>query len=179
MIVVVIVGVLAALAVYGTRKYIISSKTSEATQMLGSIKSAQEVFFSDNMTYLDVSGGHALNDLSTFYPTSTPGKAKWAWGGGTGAIPDAWRALNVKTDGGGLYFTYGCAAGAVGDAVAAPGIAVFNKSVLPTVTNWPTAVNGPWYVAKAVADLDGDGNDSTTYVAASFTEQIFGGSNGE
>ena len=42
--VVIIVGVLATLAVYGVRRYILSSKTSEAISMMASIKSAEEAF---------------------------------------------------------------------------------------------------------------------------------------
>ncbi|HEY6078698.1 MAG TPA: prepilin-type N-terminal cleavage/methylation domain-containing protein, partial [Polyangiaceae bacterium] len=41
MIVVVLVAVLSALAVYGVRKYILTSKTGEAVQMLGAIRAAQ------------------------------------------------------------------------------------------------------------------------------------------
>ncbi len=38
MAVVIIVGVLATLATYGVRKYVFSSKTTEAIHMIGSIK---------------------------------------------------------------------------------------------------------------------------------------------
>jgi hypothetical protein len=147
--------------------------------MLGSIKGGQEAYYNDMMVYLDVSQVHAIPDLSTFYPTSTPGGKKWQWGMGTGAIPDAWRALNLTTDGGGLYFTYGCAAGSKDDAVAAASTSVFSKAMMTSVSNWPATVGRPWYVIKAVGDLDADGKDATTFLAASFTEQIYMESNGE
>jgi type II secretory pathway pseudopilin PulG len=173
MIVVVIVGILASLAIYGTRKYILSSKTAESTQMIGAIKAAQEVYLGDTMSYLDVSGSHSISDTSTFYPATVPAKKKWAWGGGTGAVADAWRALNVQTDGSGVMFIYGCAAGDRNDPVAAPATSIFGKSHVPTLTNWPATHSGPWYVVKAAADLDGDGKAASVYVAASFTDQIF------
>ena len=44
MIVVVIVGILGTLAVYGTRRYISSSKTGEAIQLIGSIKAGEEAY---------------------------------------------------------------------------------------------------------------------------------------
>ena len=41
MIVVAIIGVLAALAVYGVRKYVLNAKTAEARSSLGAIGKAQ------------------------------------------------------------------------------------------------------------------------------------------
>jgi type IV pilus assembly protein PilA len=168
MIVVAIVGILAALAVYGVRKYVIASKTSEATQMIGSIKSAQEAYRSDAFTYLDVSGTHSLADLSSFYPTTTPANRKYGWGDTTTAVGQRWRALNVAPAGA-VYFTYGCAAGEATDPVADYHTTGVNMT---TVTNWPTNSVGSWYVVKAVGDLDGDGVKQE-WVSGSFTEQIF------
>ena len=172
MIVVAIIGILASLAVYGVRKYILASKTTEATQMIGSIKSAQAAYRGDTFNYLDVSGIHALPDMTTFYPTQSPKGGKYAWGGGTDPISKAWATLNVQTDGG-VYFAYGCAAGGSNDPVAAQATSVFGKIHDPQATNWPTVINGPWFVVKAIADLDGDGKVASMYESASFTESIF------
>ena len=81
MIVVVIVGVLATLAVYGVGKYILSAKTSEAVSMMTSIKSAEEAFKGETFVYLDVSGSFAD---ANFFPTITPGKTKVDWNGAPG-----------------------------------------------------------------------------------------------
>jgi prepilin-type N-terminal cleavage/methylation domain-containing protein len=165
MIVTVIVGVLAVLAVYGVSKYIASSKTGEAIQMIGSIKAAQESFKDETFSYLNVTG-----DLTKFYPTnSKPGQIKVGWGGaGEGATN--WKALGVNP-GGAVLFQYACSAGTAAQNVESPG------SDIP-LGNWPTALGQPWYAVKAVADLNAGGS-RTVYVAASFTNQIFSAHEGE
>jgi len=164
MVVVAIVAVLATLATYGVRKYIASSKTSEAIYMIGAIKIAQETYKQDTFTYKDVSQVNALSDYTTFYPSPAPLKRqKMAWGGGTSAVANAWRELGVGATAPVMY-TYGCAAGPGSMAPAAPGI---------TIGNYPSAATGtPWYLIKAVADLDGD-DVIGTFVGTSFTAEIF------
>jgi type IV pilus assembly protein PilA len=159
MAVVVIVGILAVLATYGVRKYVLSAKTSEAIQMIGSIKAAQENYKDETFAYLDVSGS-----LTTYYPMSSPGKKKYQWGGGTDAVATNWRRLGV-TAAAPVQFGYACTAGT---ATAAP-----TQLSGITVANWPTAARGePWYVVQAAGDQDGDGVRSI-YVSASFAGQIF------
>jgi type IV pilus assembly protein PilA len=167
MIVVVIIAVLATLAVYGVSKYIASSKTGEAVQMIGSIKAAEESFRDETFQYLDVSG-----DLSTFYPDNdTPGQKKVQWGAGTDDVANNWRILGV-TPSGPVLFVYAATAGTGTVVPAAPGAGI-------TVGQWPTAAPGePWYVVKAKADLD-PGGAETVYVAPSFTNQIFSANEGE
>ena len=104
MVVVAIVGVLAVAAVAGYRKYVISSRLAEATNMLSGIKQRQEAYRAETGYYLPVSGTLAANQaapFNTLYPhclagLTVPGKEKVAWGlpgtcpnaccpGGTGA----------------------------------------------------------------------------------------------
>src|SRR5689334_15244527 len=114
--VVVIVGVLATLAVYGVRQYILSSKTSEAISMMSSIKSAEEAFKGETFAYLDVSTD--FSDAS-FYPKSQLSEpaskfGKHAWR--TTATPDLqakWMMLGVEPDGP-VLFSYAVVAGAAG-----------------------------------------------------------------
>ena len=164
MIVIAVVAILATLAVFGVRKYILASKTSEATEMIGAIKSAQEQYKAETFTYKDISKVNALADYSTFYPSTTPLKrSKMAWGGGTDDIAKGWHELGVAAAAPVMYI-YGCAAGPGSMAPAAPGIAI---------GNYPTAPTGqPWYLIKAVADLDGNGSVGT-YVGISATAEIF------
>jgi type IV pilus assembly protein PilA len=165
MAVVAIVAILAMLGTIGVRKYIRASKTSEAVGMIAAIKTAQEAYKADTFGYKDISGANALADYSTFYPTTTPLKSgtKMSWGGGTDAVANGWRELGVAAAAPVLYI-YGCAAGPGSMAPAAPGI---------TIGNYPTAATGqPWYLIKAVADLDGDGTVGT-YVGTSLTAEIF------
>lgn len=163
MIVVVVVAVLATLASYGVMNYVRSSKTSEALNMIAAIKAAQESYKSETFTYLDVSQSGSLDDMSSFYPTTKPGNFKTSWGAGDGKVAVAWRTLGV-TSSAPLYFVYGCAAGPGSVKPAAPGM---------TVDNWPDSPTGePWYVVKAVGDLDGD-EQTSLFVSASFTAGIF------
>ena len=164
MAVVAIIAILAGLAVYGVRKYILAAKSSEATEMIGAIKTAQEQYRAETFVYKDISKVGALSDYSTFYPATTvPKRKKIAWGGGTDDIANGWRELGVSASAPVMYI-YGCAAGPGSVAPAAPGI---------TIGGYPTAATGqPWYLIKAVGDLDG--NDTVgTWVGTSITAEIF------
>lgn len=171
MITVVIVGILAALAVYGVGKYIRSSQSSEAIQMIGSIKTQQEAYKAEMLSYLDVSGTMSLANAS-YYPSSAVGQKVWGWGDVSTAVGRNFRLLGVTTSSP-VRYGYACAAG--GSNVAPVG---HNLPTL-TVANWPAAATGtPWYVVSAIGDLDGDGTLSA-YASASFTGQIFIDSEGE
>jgi prepilin-type N-terminal cleavage/methylation domain-containing protein len=169
MIVVVIVGILGTLAVYGTRRYISSSKTGEAIQLISSIKSGEEAYKDETFSYLDVTGS-----LKTFYPSNPkPGQAKVMWGGGDANIVARWNSIGVQPTAP-VLFVYACRAGGPDDKVDDPSD---NGDI--SVGNWPTTAPGtPWYVVKARADLD-SGGTLTTYVAPSFTNQIFSANEGE
>lgn len=167
MIVVVIIGVLATLAMYGTKRYITSSKTGEAVQFIGTIKAAEETYKDETFQYLKVS-----DSLTDFYPKSPHrGQYKVQWGGEPQASLDKWTMLGVHPSGP-VWFVYACTAGGAEDAIAAPGDGI-------TVTNWPSGTQGaPWYVVKAVADLDESGPE-TVYVSANFSNQIFSANEGD
>jgi type IV pilus assembly protein PilA len=156
--------------VYGVRKYINSSKASEAIQMLGSIKAAQETYKAETFSYLDVSGSHSLS-MSTFYPTTSPSNKAYGWGDISTDQGKAFQTLGVVADAP-VRFAYGCAAGDGSNAIPGPGTST-------AVANWPTASGGaPWYVVRAVGDLDADGIQSI-YASASFTGQIIVDKEGE
>lgn len=169
--VVAIVGILSTLAVYGVRKYILSSKASEAIQMIGSIKAAQEAYKAETFAYLDVSGAHTLSGTSGFYPTESPSNQAVGWGALTTDQGKAFRTLGVQATAP-VRFTYGCAAGDGSNAIPSHGTS-------QTIANWPTESGGvPWYVVRAVGDLDGDG-DQSVYASGSFTGQIIIDKEGE
>jgi prepilin-type N-terminal cleavage/methylation domain-containing protein len=166
--VVAIVAILATLAVFGVSKYIQSSKASEAIQMLGSMKAAQEQYRAETFAYLDVSGSHTLTG---YYPTATPSRKAWGWGDTSTDQGKAWQTLGVTADAP-VRFAYACAAGDGSNAIPAPGVST-------TVANWPTSSGGvPWYVVRAIGDLDDDGLQSV-YVSSSFTGQIITDHEGE
>lgn len=169
MITVAIVGILATLATYGVKKYLHSSKSQEAIQMIGAIKAAQEQYKADTFVYRDVSGSHSLA-ASTWYPTTSPTNKVYAWGDTSTDQGKAWKELGVTTDAP-VRFAYGCAAGSANDSVPAAGMSF-------AVTNWPTTSSVPWYVVRATGDLDGDGVQSV-FISSSFTGQIFIDKEGE
>jgi prepilin-type N-terminal cleavage/methylation domain-containing protein len=166
MIVVVVVSVLALIAIYGTNRYIANSKTTEAVQLIGSIKAAEESYKDETFTYLDVTG-----DLTTYYPSNPKrGQFKVQWGGAPTDIAAKWGTLGVQPAGP-VAFVYACVAG---DGTAAP-----PSPSGVTVKGWPTTAQGtPYYVVKAIADLD-PGGPETTYISPSFTNQIFSANEGD
>jgi type IV pilus assembly protein PilA len=164
MAVVAMVGILAAIATVSVKKYIASSKTSEAVHMIASIKIAQETYKDETFAYLPVS-----TSATDFYPNNAkPGQQKMNFPGTAGNLT-AWQQLGVVSDAP-VLFVYACWAGAAGLKPTATGSDI-------TVGNWPTAAsNKPWYVVKAKADLDGDGVD-TVFITGSFTGELFAQNN--
>lgn len=162
MIVVVIVGILSALAVYGVRMYIQSTKTSEAGAIINSIRAAQEVYLQDTFVYLNVSASNYAN----LHPSATPGNFKRSWAGdGDSATTSAkFRELGVTVDSG-VYYSYGVVAGRTGEAIPTPPTAKKNFG-------FPTNATQPFYVVIAKGDLDGDGTFS--YVMAhSMSSEVY------
>jgi type IV pilus assembly protein PilA len=171
MIVIVIVGVLAVLAVVGYRKLILSAHTSEATSMVQSIRTAQEAYHAETQTYVSTSA----NITSGLYPTNAPSNQKWGWGAGiAGVCPplpansiNCWSALPIHVDSAVMY-GYATVGGLAG-SVAFP-------TPMPTINGGtitlPAATPMDWYFIGAVGDTDGDGT-KTTVVGTSFTNDLF------
>lgn len=144
MIVVAIIGVLAALAIYGVRKYLTNAKTAEARTALGRLaKDAQTAFEKETMSQDVVALGTKEDIAHTLCPEAPPvpatigdvsnGKyqsqpSDWAAGG--------WPCLKF-TMSDPQYFMY---------------------SYEPSST---AGVAGSTFTATANGDLDGDGNPST------------------
>lgn len=157
--VVVIVGVLATLAVYGVRKYVFASKSSEAMTMITSIKANQEAFKDETYAYLDVSQG----SLTRLYPNQTPGRFKAAWSNPTHPDFTRWEQLGVDPNGP-VAFGYAVTAGAAGTALTA----LTTEQNL----NFPVSTTEPWYIVVARADHDGDGVQSLV-VSSSLTREVY------
>lgn len=166
MAVVVIVGVLATLATVSLRRYVFASKTAEPVVMIGSIKAAQESYRDETFTYLQITPAGDFLSTSSAYPqgaqTEPPGRKKWNWENSSGPDYDQWRRLGVSTNQPVIY-GYTCVAGEADDSLPQP-------FVDRTIT-WPTPA-GPWYVVRAIADKDGDGQLSI-FVGSSFTNEIW------
>ena len=170
-IVVVIVGILTTLAVFGVSRYLRKSKTAEAVQMIGAIKAGQEAFFDETFRYYDVSGGLADSNL---YPTAEGG-ANWTskiqWG--AGEMATRWATLGVAPAAP-VQFRYATTAGLPTEM---PNDGIFGTGIdynLAAVASRPSH----WYIALAVGDLDGDGVRSV-FIGSSFTNEIFSQNAGE
>ncbi|HEY3234195.1 MAG TPA: type II secretion system protein [Polyangiaceae bacterium] len=161
MVVVVIAGVLVTLAVFGVRRYLYAAKTSEAIQMIGSIKAHQESYKDETFHYLDVSSG-----VDAYYPMEVkPGKKKYAWVNPGHPNYAKWEELGISTNSP-VQFGYVTKAGAAADTVPQPG-----EGVSQTM-GWPSPAGEPWYWVKAVGDQDGNGVYSG-YVGSSFVSEIY------
>ncbi len=171
-IVVVIVGIMATLAVFGVSQYLRKSKTAEAVQMIGAIKAGQEAFFDETFRYYNVSGGLADSNL---YPAAEGASwtSKIQWGGGDAEMASRWATLGIAPAAP-VQFRYATTAGL---PTAMPNDGIFEAGVaynLAAVAARPSH----WYIALAVGDLDGNGVRSV-FIGSSFTSEIFSQNAGE
>ncbi len=158
MIVVAIIAVLATLAVYGVKRYVLAAKTSEASEMIQVIKGAQEAYKDETFTYLDVSG-----DLDTLYPMKKAdlGNKKTQWGAGDTDDAKNWKRLGVTANAP-VQFGYSCVAG---DANA-------SVSGVPAALNYPSKPGTPWYVVQALADRD-ENKVYARVIGSNFTDELY------
>ena len=144
MIVVGILGILAAVALVGYQQYKLRAKNAEATAVLADVRIKQESYRATFHQYADPSGGTTTAD---YMPDGTPDEEARSWTLGVEAAKlAAWRQLGVEPDHG-VYFSYVCVAGA-------PGVtdSLGNFAGLDIDTS-----NDFWYAARALQDLDEDG----------------------
>lgn len=170
MIVVCIVGILAALAIYGIRRYQQSAATGEATATLQSIRGAEEAFRAETLMYggcISTSPAPAIVAALTvndFYPrvanAATLNDQKMQWGG-AGNMLSCTRALGIQSAGA-VRFTYGVMAGVPGAGLTptAPGGALLTFTPLE-----------PWFTGVALADRDSDGTFARVTVY-SFSNEV-------
>jgi prepilin-type N-terminal cleavage/methylation domain-containing protein len=164
MIVVVIIAVLSTLAVYAVSGYVRAAKMSEAPEMLQSIKAAQESYKDETFTYLSVSP-----NLDSLYPTKKAdlSDAKTQWGAAdSGDILKNFQSLGVSS-GAPLRFGYACVAGSGGT------LPTDSEVDLTGTLNYPGSPGGPWYVVKAVGNIDTGNEDLSIFISSSFTDEIY------
>lgn len=153
MIVVVIIGILAAVSMVGYRKYVARARMSEATAMLAEFAAKEQLYFLDNGQYTE-----AHNSVSVAYPSTSEAAGEFWPLDPTNAtfdsartpvavapLPTSWRTLGIRPRWNQLFCTYMVNAGASGSAL--PG------TVGPTL--WASAPNVPWFYAMAVCNLGG------------------------
>ncbi|WP_437301310.1 type IV pilin protein [Sorangium sp. So ce426] len=152
LVVVAMVGVLAALAMVGYRRYMNAAGIAEPKAVIQGIRGAQESYKAEMLTYLSVS-----STLSNWYPSTTLGDHKTAWSNPSHGDFANWRMLNVTTDGA-VRFGYATVAGETGGLDQNTGT-TYTWAGLPMspLLDPQFAPSGPWYVVQAAGDRDGDG----------------------
>jgi len=166
MIVVAIIGVLAALAIYGVRRYVFTAKTAEAKEGIGRIaKDASSAFNAERMagTVLPLGSTAAgSNQLCWGSATMTDGLIPAAVTAIQGrkyqSSPSEWNAGSSSGPGGGAA-GFAC----LGFSMQDPQYYQYGYMTACTSTNCDG--DGDQFTAHAHGDLDGDGSVSTYYLA--------------
>jgi type IV pilus assembly protein PilA len=175
MIVVVLVGILALLAVVGYRRWVQSAFLHEAQDMVANIRTAEESYRAETGGYLRVSNGLGV---PFDYPATTPGNFKKAWGDtcGTCVKPTSWQALGVNPSAP-VMFGYSVLAGddtTPPTTAGVPSISINGAAPL----DLSTLGTGPWYVVEADGDSNGDGKFTRVFGLSS-TNQLYVDREGE
>ncbi|MBM4358812.1 MAG: prepilin-type N-terminal cleavage/methylation domain-containing protein [Deltaproteobacteria bacterium] len=154
MIVVAIVGILAALAFFGIRKFLIAGKAkADADSAMLGIASAIRAYYDANRGYLDCS-----SDYDDYYPVA-PNDQKHVLNNPGHPDFGCWSLYNVRM--GPTYMSFAVRAGTKNDSPPASPIAG---------VNFPKPKE-PWFVLVGTLDLD---NDKTfaRYVTSSFSPGV-------
>jgi type IV pilus assembly protein PilA len=168
MIVVVIVGILAMLAVVGYRKLVQSSHVSEATGMIQNIRVAQEAYHSETQQYANIS-----NSPTAWYPAAPVYSVMTAWGlACSNCTAVNWTMLPLHVDGP-VVFGYATTAGPANTAITPPSVTVDGSTVTFQV---PTT---DWYFVAAEADLDGVAGTTTDVYGTSLSNQLLVSNEGQ
>lgn len=152
MMVVVILGILAVIAIPRYQTYVYKSKTAEAIGFLSEIKAHQEAYRADFGQYCNVSA-----TATNWWPTDNPGDTPAAWPDtGVGAT---WLQLGAVPPGRRVLFSYVTVAGAPG-----------------TTPGWGSGLGYDgrdfWFVSRAIGDLDAD-NTNVLFESYSHGQGIF------
>lgn len=165
MIVIVIMGVLASLAIYSMTGYIQSSKTAEAREVLLGIMAGQDAYKGEVGNYLDVTGPISSTTFYPYDPTFN-GKTVIQWGavdacsvGGVSCLAN-FNALGVVVNTP-ARFRYASTTVATGTAPTVP--SAFSSSFNSGNVTTPV----PGYVVLAASDLEGNGDGVYTAVVGS------------
>ncbi|WP_438002616.1 type II secretion system protein [Sorangium sp. So ce321] len=164
LVVVGMVGILAALALVGYRRYMNAAGIAEPKAVMQGIRGAQESYKAEMLVYLNVSSA-----LDAWYPSGTLNDRKRAWNDTTHADAANWRQLNVTTDGA-VRFGYASVAGNGSSFVATPhsGFTWHGVPQAP-LTDPQFAPRGPWYVIQAAGDRDVDGTYALLLTASTMS----------
>jgi type II secretory pathway pseudopilin PulG len=151
MIVVVILGVLAAVAVLAYRTYIRRARISEAAGLLANIKGQQESYRSEFHHYCHVNAPH---------PPDGDSQVGDDW---NTAVPAAWVSLGFTPDTNIIMFQLDTISGGPGVAVPGAWVGTGDGQIeLPAPAG--TFQADHWFIARALGDQDGDGEHSVFWI---------------
>ncbi|MFT4703145.1 MAG: type IV pilus assembly protein PilA [Bradymonadia bacterium] len=170
MIVVVILGVLAALAVVGYRTYAAKAKVTEAENVLSSVGISQTQYLP-----------HIVNPSPSWCPPlATIGAQKTAWDATCDA--DFWPVIGSNV-GNQTQFSYWATAGGPADSCNAPAApsgfpatelgGLCSSIYAATGAGAGSAVGVDWWVAAAAGDLNGDGEFGLLYTTSEMFPTLF------
>jgi prepilin-type N-terminal cleavage/methylation domain-containing protein len=160
MITVVILGILAALATVGYRRYVAKARSSEAVAMLAEISSKEQLYFLEFAQYLPLvnstsitppaaSGSAVTETAAQFYPSdpSTSGFDSVRTATALGTLPLSWTYAAIRPKDRVLYCTYFAGAGAAGSLPPAAG--TIGAGLLGSA-----AIPQPWYYVLGACNLN-------------------------
>jgi type IV pilus assembly protein PilA len=154
MIVVAIVGVMAALAVFGIRKYLTAGKAkADADGAMLAMASAIRAYYDANRGYLDCS-----SDYDDFYPMA-PNSKKHVLNNPSNSDHGCWSLYNVRM--GPSYMSFAVRAGTKNETPTVP---------LGFSITFPKPKE-PWFVLVGTLDLDED-KTYARYMTSSFSPGV-------
>lgn len=156
MVVVAIIGVLAAIAVPSFAAYLDKARAAEATTFLASIRQRQESYRAEFGRYASApTDGASSWSAAGFTPGSIPGETKSSWP--TSGVAN-WNELGAQPDGP-VRFQYATISGRPGTTPSGPNNLGYDGDDF-------------WFVAQARGDLDDDG-EVVTFEAYSKSSKVW------
>jgi type IV pilus assembly protein PilA len=146
LVVVGMIGVLAALAIVGYRKWLMSARSAEPRGIIQQIRGEEESIRHETLGYLNCSSS-LQND---WYPNTNPTTNLGTnWKNPQHIEWPCWSRMHISADAP-THFGYSVMAGAPGAAMPAANSNFANPPIWPVPTE-------PWYVVEAGADRDNNG----------------------
>ncbi len=154
MIVVAIIGILSAVAVFMFSRSTAKARASEVPAMFAEFRIKQESFHLENGTYLSTGA-----DETDFYPPTGPAtSASGPIDLSTIAVDPEWQQLRINSDKNSLYCNYVNIAGPAGATPSQAQAVAFNFNAVQNVN---------WFYMLAQCDLDSDSSQYSVYFARS------------
>jgi type IV pilus assembly protein PilA len=167
MLVVVLVGVLATLAIFGYRKWVRGAHITEGQDMVAAIRVGEERYYAENGAYLNVTNG--LGDGYT-YPSIHPSNFATAWGGTCSTCSGTGYAGIGVSSNAPVFFGYST----VADSTKTAQSVVGTKTTNGVTIDMTQMSNGqPWYFIEADANISGDKTNYVHVYGMSATNTIF------